>query len=47
MYINTVKFQKDQKKFYEILGPIYLKKTRFFDKMGQNGQKGAIYQRVA
>ena len=46
MYINTVKFQKDQKNFYDFLGPFYLKKTRFFDKMGQNGQKGAIYQKV-
>ena len=32
MYINTVKFQKDQKNFYDFLGPFYLKKTLFLTK---------------
>ena len=45
MYINTKKYKMDKKKLM-IFWAILPQKTHFFDKMGQNGQKGAIYQRV-
>ena len=44
MYIITKKYKMDKKNFNDFLGHFIPKNTIFY-KMGQNGQKGGIYQK--
>ena len=46
MYIITKKYKMDRKIFNDFFRPFYPEKHNFFDKIGQNGQKGGIYQKI-